>query len=49
MYERYCYLYDQIATYFEHVFSRYHCDFHKGYSVQNCLLAMIEKWKNKCR
>ena len=43
VYER-C-LYDQIATYFEHIFSRYQCGFRKGYSAQQCLLAMIEKWK----
>ena len=43
IYER-C-LYDQIATYFEHIFSRYQCGFRKGYSAQQCLLAMIEKWK----
>ena len=43
IYER-C-LYDQIATYFEHIFSRYQCSFRKGYSAQQCLLAMIEKWK----
>ena len=38
-------LYDQITTYFEHMFSRYQCDFCKGYSTQHCLLVMIEKWK----
>ena len=38
-------MYDQIATYFEHIFSRYQCGFRKGYSAQQCLLAMIEKWK----
>ena len=42
-------LYDQIATYFEHIFSRYQCSFRKGYSDQQCLLAMIEKWKKDCR
>ena len=36
---------NQIATYFEHVFSKYQCGFRKGYSAQQCLLAMIEKWK----
>ena len=41
IYER-C-LYDQIATYFEHIFSTYQCGFRKGYSAQHCLLAMIEK------
>ena len=38
-------MYDQIATYFEHIFSRYQCDFRKGYSALQCLLAMIEKGK----
>ena len=38
-------LYDQIATYFVHIFSRYQCGFCKGYSAQHCSLAMIEKWK----
>ena len=37
-------LYDQIATYFERIFSRYKCGFRKGYSAQQCLLVMIEKW-----
>ena len=35
----------QIATYFEHIFSRYYCGFHRGYSPQTCLLAMIKKSK----
>ena len=26
--------------------SKYHCGFGKGYSTQNCLLAMLEKWKS---
>ena len=38
-------MYDQIATYFEHIFSRYQCSFPKGYTAQQCLLAMTEKWK----
>ena len=42
-------LYDQIATYFEHVFSRYQCGFCKGYSSQHCVLAMVEKWLKNCR
>ena len=37
-------LYDQIATYFEHIISRCQCGFCKGYSAQQCLLAMIKKW-----
>ena len=38
-------LYDQKATYFEHIFSRYQCGFCKGNSAQQCFLAMTEKWK----
>ena len=38
-------MYDQIATYFEHIFSRCQCGFRMSYSAQHCLLAMIEKWK----
>ena len=26
--------------------SKYQCGFWKGYSAQQCLLAMLEKWKN---
>ena len=36
-------LYDQIATHFEHIFSRYEFIFCNGYSAQHCLLAVIEK------
>ena len=43
VYER-C-LYDQISKYFETRFSKFQCGFRKGYSTQDCLLAMIEKWK----
>ena len=43
IYER-C-LYGQIATYFQHIFSRYQFGFRKGYNAQQSLLAMIEKWK----
>ena len=44
VYER-C-LYDQISKkIFEDVFSKYQCDFRKGYSAQHILLVMIEKWE----
>ena len=26
--------------------SKYHCGFRKGYSMQHCLLDMLEKWKS---
>ena len=42
-------LYDQIATYFENMFSKYQYDFHEGYCAQYCLLGMIEKMEKKCR
>ena len=31
--------------FFETTFSRYQCSFRKGFSTQQCLLAMLEKWK----
>ena len=27
-------------------FSKFKCGFRKGYSTQQCLLALIEKWKS---
>ena len=30
---------------YSNIFSRHQCDFRKGYSAQQCLLAMTEKWK----
>ena len=27
------------------IFSKFQCDFQKGFSTQNCLLYMIENWK----
>ena len=43
VYER-C-LYNQISIFLEDIFSKYQCDFRKGYRVQHCLLVMREKWK----
>ena len=43
IYERY--LYDQIKNYFENILSKYQCGLCKGYNAQDCLLALIEKWK----
>ena len=39
---------DQMPSYFEDIFTKYRCGFHKGYSAQHCLLVMIEKWKKTC-
>ena len=30
----------------DHFLSKYQCGFRKGFSVQHCLLAMLEQWKN---
>ena len=32
--------------YFEPISSRFQCGFRKGFSAQQCLLAMLEKWKS---
>ena len=43
IYER-C-LYKQLYDYFDVIFSRNQCGFQKGFSVVNCLLHMIKKWR----
>ena len=43
IYER-C-LFKQLTNYFEDYFSKYQCGFRKGFSAANCLLPMIEKWR----
>ena len=43
IYER-C-LFKQLPNYFEDYFSKHQCAFRKGFSVGNCLLPMIEKWR----
>ena len=35
----------EILKQFENIFSKYQCGFQKGFSTQQCLLAMLEKWK----
>ena len=35
----------QISEYFETVLSKFQCGFRKGYSTQNCVLAMVENRK----
>ena len=35
--------YDQLKDYFDKILSKYQCRFRKGFSIQHCLLAMIEK------
>ena len=43
IYER-C-LYKQVYDYFDVIFSRNLCGFQKSVGVVNCLLSMIEKWR----
>ena len=36
-------MYNQIYSYFDTLFSKFHCGFRKGFNAKHCLLAMIEK------
>ena len=36
----------QLGTFRDIFFSKFQCGFRKGYSTQQCLLALIEKWKS---
>ena len=38
-------MFQQISEVFENIFSQNRCGFRKGQSLQQCLLAMLEKWK----
>ena len=38
-------IFKQISNYMNSFFSKYRCGFRKGYSTQECLLSMLEKWK----
>ena len=38
-------MYDQMYKYFDQIFSKFQCGFRKGFSTQNCLLYIIENWK----
>ena len=35
----------QITSFMDPLLSKYQCGFRRGFSAQNCLLAMLEKWK----
>ena len=39
-------LFKQIVTFMDFFFSKFQCRFRKGYSTQQCLLVLIEKWKS---
>ena len=38
-------MFRQISNYMDSFFSKYQCGFRKGYSTQQCLLSILEKWK----
>ena len=38
-------MFKQISEFFENIFSKIQYGFRKGHSTQQCLLAMLEKWK----
>ena len=38
-------MFEQMSQFFENIFSKYQCGFRKGFSTQQCLLAMLEKWQ----
>ena len=38
-------MFEQMPQFFENIFSKYQCGFRKGFSTQQCLLAVLEKWK----
>ena len=35
----------QMSSFFDEIFSKYQYGFRKGFSTQQCLLALLEKWK----
>ena len=38
-------MFEQMSQFFKDIFSKYQCGFRKGFSTQQCLLTMLEKWK----
>ena len=38
-------MFEQMSQFFENIFWKYQCGLRKGLSAQQCLLAMLEKWK----
>ena len=38
-------MFRQMTQFMDKYFSKFQCGFRKGYSVQHCLVALIEKWK----
>ena len=38
-------MFEQMSQFFENIFSKYQCGCRKGFSTQQFLLAVLEKWK----
>ena len=38
-------IYNQIAQFFDKIFSKQQCGFKKGHSAQHSLIVLLEKWK----
>ena len=38
-------MFEQMSQFFENTFSKYQCGFQKGFSNQQCLLEILEKWQ----
>ena len=38
-------MYDQMYPFFDQIFSKLQCGFRKGFSAEQCLIHMIEKWQ----
>ena len=38
-------MFKQMSSFFDDIFSQYQYGFRKGFSTQQCLLALLEKWK----
>ena len=38
-------MYDQMNPFFDQIFSKLQCCFRKGFSAEQCLIHMIEKWQ----
>ena len=36
----------QLKNFMGPLLSKYQCEFKQGFSAQNCLLAMLEKWES---
>ena len=39
-------MFKQIGDFMENFLSKFQCGFRKGYSTQQCVIALIEKWKS---